>query len=108
MYHQWISWWRRGRYGREYAVATAREPSPSEDVAVDSSLRVALAKVLSQLTAKQRAVVVLRYYEDLSESEVARVLGCSVGAVRSQAYRTLARLRELCPDLAPEKELDSA
>lgn len=66
MYHQWISWWRRGRSGHEYAVATAPEPLPSEDVASGSALRVALAKVLSQLTAKQRAVVVLRYYEDLS------------------------------------------
>jgi DNA-directed RNA polymerase specialized sigma24 family protein len=51
--------------------------------------------------------VVLRYYEDLPEAEVAKILGCGVGTVRSQAHRTLARLREMCPDLAPMKELDS-
>ena len=46
----------------------------------------------------------LRYYEDLPEAEVAEILGCSVGTVRSQAHRTLARIRVLCPDLAAMKE----
>jgi len=108
MYHQWISWWRRHRSGREYAVDVAPDAPLPGDIATNGTLRVALAKVLSQLTPKQRAVIVLRYYEDLPESEVARILGCSVGTVRSQAHRTLARLRELCPDLAPEKEFDTA
>jgi len=108
MYHQWISWWRRRRHGREYALAAAVEGPTPGDLGTDGALRVALAKVLSQLTPKQRAVIVLRYYEDLPESEVARILGCGVGTVRSQAHRTLARLRELCPDLAPEKEFDTA
>lgn len=107
MYHQWISWRRRHRHGREYTVELTPERPTSGDLATDGALRVALATVLSQLTPKQRAVVVLRYYEDLPESEVARILGCSVGTVRSQAHRTLARLRELCPDLAPEKEFDT-
>jgi RNA polymerase sigma-70 factor (sigma-E family) len=108
MYHQWISWTRRHRHDREYTVATAPEPPATDDIAADGALRVALAKVLSQLTAKQRAIVVLRYYEDLPESEVAHILRCSLGTVRSQAHRTLARLRELCPELAPEKEFDTA
>jgi DNA-directed RNA polymerase specialized sigma24 family protein len=45
-------------------------------------------------SARQRAVVVLRYQEDLSESEVARLLGLPVGTVKSTASRALARLRE--------------
>jgi RNA polymerase sigma-70 factor (sigma-E family) len=110
MYHQWISWWRRRGHGHEYATSEWPEMAGRGDLAADGALRVALVQILRQLTARQRAVVVLRFYEDLSESEVARILGCSVGTVRSQVHRTLARLRDLGPALAPTlaKEFDSA
>ncbi len=101
MYHQRISWWRRRRHLREYAVDALPDVGDHRDLAGDSALRLALARTLGQLTPKQRAVIVLRYYEDLPEAQVAEILGISVGTVRSQAHRTLARLRELCPDLAP-------
>lgn len=107
MYHQWVSWWRRHRRGREYVLDAVPEVAASEDLAADSSLRLALAEVLRQLTPRQRAVIVLRYYEDLPESEVARILGVGVGTVRSQAHRTLARLRQLCPELTSTRESDS-
>jgi RNA polymerase sigma-70 factor (sigma-E family) len=107
MYHQRISWWRRRRHGGEYASGELPDVRDQGDLAGDSALRLALANVLRQLTPKQRAVVILRYYEDLPEAEVARILGCTVGTVRSQTYRTLARLRDLCPDLAPMRELDA-
>lgn len=99
MYHQWISWWRRRRHHHEYALDASRDLVADGDLASEGALRVALVTVLRQLTPKQRAVVVLRYYEDLPEADVARILGCGVGTVRSQVHRTLARLRELCPDL---------
>jgi RNA polymerase sigma-70 factor (sigma-E family) len=56
--------------------------------------REVLVAVLAQLPERQRAVVVLRYWEDLSAEEVADLLGCSVGTVKSQASRALAKLRE--------------
>lgn len=55
---------------------------------------------LSRLTARQRTVPLLRYFEDLPEADVARLLGCSVGTVRSTTQRSLSRLRALAPELA--------
>jgi RNA polymerase sigma factor (sigma-70 family) len=55
--------------------------------------RQALWAALAQLPRKQRAALVLRYYEDLPDAEVARVLGCSEQTVRSQCSRALAKLR---------------
>jgi RNA polymerase sigma-70 factor (sigma-E family) len=97
--HESVSRWRRRRW-RE--VHTDRLPdTPIKDPGAD---RVALQQALARLAPRQRAVVVLRYYEDLTEAETARVLGVSVGTVKSQARDALARLRELVPDLAHELE----
>jgi RNA polymerase sigma-70 factor (sigma-E family) len=100
LYHQQVSWWRRVRHGREFVTSEPPEVSAVADVAGDSALRLSLAEALRQLTPRQRAVVVLRYYEDLPEAQVAEILGCSVGTVRSQTHRTLARLRVICPELS--------
>jgi RNA polymerase sigma-70 factor (sigma-E family) len=51
-------------------------------------------RAIQQLPPRQRAVVVLRYYEDLSESEIAHILGCSAGTVKSQASKALGKLRD--------------
>lgn len=59
--------------------------------------RAALLSCVRELPPGQRAVLVLRYFDDLTESEAARVLGCSVGSVKSQHARAIARLRELMP-----------
>jgi RNA polymerase sigma factor (sigma-70 family) len=73
------------------------------DHAASTDLRVSLAAALRRLTPRQRAVIVLRYVEDLSEREVAAVLDVSVGTVRSTASRALARLRTSCPSLRIEE-----
>ncbi|GAB3169293.1 RNA polymerase sigma-70 factor (sigma-E family) [Micromonospora palomenae] len=83
--------WRRRR--RESLVADVPErAAPAGDVGPDA---VVLRRALLSLPAKQRAVVVLRHYEDLTEREVAQVLGCSVGTVKSQNARALGKLRHL-------------
>ena len=104
LYHQHISVWRGGRSRHEYAMATPPESRAVEDPAGETALKLALSQVLGELTRKQRAVVVLRYYEDLPEAEVAELMGTSIGTVRSQVHRTLARLRVLCPELITLEE----
>lgn len=95
MYHLNISWWRRRRPPE---VSTARPPERAErEMEVDTNL--VLRDVLQQLTPKQRAVIVLRFYEDLTESATAEVLGVAVGTVKSQCAKALARLRVHTVDL---------
>lgn len=92
--HESVSRWRRRRW-RE--IHTDRLPdAATEGPGAD---RVALQQALALLAPRQRAVVVLRYYEDLTERETATVLGISVGTVKSQARDALSRLRGLAPDL---------
>jgi RNA polymerase sigma-70 factor (sigma-E family) len=70
------------------------------DASAEVDLRDTLLRLVTQLPARQRAIVVLRYWEELTEAEVAGVLGCSVGTVKSGASRGIARLRELCESSA--------
>lgn len=90
------TWWRRAWKAEQPTGALPDSPGPN---AVDASDdRDRLRRALLTLPARQRAVVVLRHYEDLSETEVARILGCSVGTVKSQCNRGLAKLREVLDD----------
>ncbi|MGW4644841.1 SigE family RNA polymerase sigma factor [Sphaerisporangium sp. NPDC004334] len=73
-------------------ITFARPPEP-EAPQPDLDTRDALLAELRRLPARMRAVVVLRYWEDLSEAETAALLGCSAGTVKSQAARGLARMR---------------
>jgi RNA polymerase sigma-70 factor (sigma-E family) len=97
MYHQQVDRWRLRRRHRETAVADV--PDERSDRVDDPELRLTLQQALARLPRGQRAAVVLRFYEDLSESTVADLLGVSVGTVRSQTARAVKRLRDLCADL---------
>jgi RNA polymerase sigma-70 factor (sigma-E family) len=99
LYREQVSRWRRR--GRE--VPGVPDTPAAGDHAASTDLRVSLAAALRRLTPRQRAVVVLRYVEDLPEREVAAVLDVSVGTVRSTAFRALARLRASCPSLWTEE-----
>ena len=96
LYRDQVSWWRRRR------PTTMADPPEKVQVGdPDASERQLMVRdALAGLTAKQRAVLVLRYYDDLTERQTAEVLGVSVGTVKSQASAALARLRSSAPGLA--------
>ncbi len=85
------SWWRR-RWNRETPTETPpeREPHERSDVVADGQ---DLWDALRHLPRRQRAVVVLRYLEDRTETDTADLMGCSVGTVKSQCSKALAKLR---------------
>jgi RNA polymerase sigma-70 factor (sigma-E family) len=86
------SWWRRKRMD-ERPAEELPERAGGRDATADLDLHDALWRALSELPKRQRAMVVLRYYEDLSEAETAAVMGVSVGTVKSATSRALATLR---------------
>jgi RNA polymerase sigma-70 factor (sigma-E family) len=88
---------RTRRRGELDGVSMVTE-EPSRDLLVGLEARAELLDALAQLTPRQRAVLVLRYVNDLTEAQTAKVLGCSPGTVKSSTSRGLARLREV---LAP-------
>jgi RNA polymerase sigma-70 factor (sigma-E family) len=95
----------RRRSWREVPVDLSASPSPIELVGVadhDGVLdRLLIRSALLDLPPRMRAVLVLRYFDDLTEADTADLLGCSVGTVKSTAFRGLARLREVLHDADP-------
>jgi RNA polymerase sigma-70 factor (sigma-E family) len=78
----------------------AQLPGQPDAAVEELPVRSALLACVRELPPGQRAVLVLRYFDDLTEAETARVLGCTVGTVKSQHARAMARLRELVPGQA--------
>ena len=94
--------WRRAVRRPERPLDSRHADLVVADQADTVAERDFLIRALAGLPPRQRTVLVLRYYNDLSEAEIADVLGCSVGTVKSQASRGLARLREVAvPDTEP-------
>ncbi|MFD7455950.1 MULTISPECIES: SigE family RNA polymerase sigma factor [unclassified Streptomyces] len=85
---------RRRWWGERPVDELPDRPGPG-DVSSDVAERSRLEAALALLTPKQRAAVVLRYCEDLPDSQVAQALGCPVGTARSHASRGVARLRQI-------------
>ena len=102
LYHQQVERWRLRSFRREMPVDQVPEAGRG-DHAAGADLRVSLEAALRRLTRRQRAVLVLRYFEDLPEAEAAALLDVSVGTIRSTASRALARLRVMCPELVHEE-----
>ncbi|WP_182525429.1 SigE family RNA polymerase sigma factor [Nocardioides dongkuii] len=95
LYTQNVSWWRQRKL-RETALGSYDAAAS----APDTDLRLTLEQALARLTTRQRTVLVLRYFEDLTEVQTAAELGIGAGTVKSIGRQALARLRTLAPDLA--------
>lgn len=93
-----ISWRRRLSSTEQPAGQWYDDESCGPDIAERLVERGVLLEALQQLAPKQRATLVLRYFDDLSEADTARALGCSTGSVKQHATRGLARLRLLLGD----------
>ena len=102
LYSRFVDGWRRRRL---LEVPWSSPPdSPAGDVVGAATDRITLHEALARLTPRQRAVLVLRFYEDLTEVQTAAVLDVSPNTVKSQTRVALLRLRELAPDAVAEFE----
>jgi RNA polymerase sigma-70 factor (sigma-E family) len=87
------SWWRRAR-NRELPAEIGTDPPAPGELDAETAERDALWRLIRALPEQQRAVIVLRYYEDLDDTTIARILDCRPVTVRTHAMRALNRLRE--------------
>ncbi len=97
MVNSYASWWRRSS-GKESTLTVVA--SVVEDPSGASDERDAIVRALATLPAKQRAVIVLRFYADLSEADIAAVMGISRGTVKSHASRAIAHLERVLAPVA--------
>ncbi len=93
MTRQVHDWRRRHRMGFELPTAELDNHNSSADPAIDLANSMALLAAVRSLEPRERTVIVLRYYEDLSEIQTAETMRCSVSAVKSLTHRAMTKLR---------------
>jgi RNA polymerase sigma-70 factor (sigma-E family) len=96
IYTENVAWWRRRRNLVEVSPTWSEGPAA---LYADPDIQLSLKRALGLLTVKQRTVLVLRYYEDLTESATAQTLGIGVGTVKSLHRQALQKLRTCAPHL---------
>ena len=94
MINTWRTWSRRRWRGEKVTPEPEPHAVVNDDMAAEVATRMYLRDLLATLSGRQRAVLVLRLYDDLPEAQVAEMLSCSTGTVKSALSRALARLRE--------------
>lgn len=100
MYHLQVAWWRRSRVAEVLPGTVSDRPAEGSHFEDRAAVRETLRRALMRLTTSQRAVLVARFFEDRTAAETADLLGVSVGTVKSQTSRAVARLRVVAPELA--------
>jgi RNA polymerase sigma-70 factor (sigma-E family) len=91
------SWW-RARWRREVPAAGLPDRAGAGDPADDQAVAEVVRKALTALPVRQRTALVLRFFEDLPEAQVAELMGCSAGSVKTHAHRGLRAMRRLLPE----------
>ena len=99
--------WRRRRWRGELPSGAIPDQASARDAFADVDLKLAVRSALRSLPPRQRATIVLRYLDDLTEAETATLLRCSVGTVKSQTAKALARLRDAPQILALLREVEA-
>jgi RNA polymerase sigma-70 factor (sigma-E family) len=92
MLNTWLTW-RRRRWRAEDASDAMPELPARGDIAAEVAIRVSVRHALGSLSDRERSVLVLRVFDDLSEAQAARVLNCAVGTVKATMSHALAKLR---------------
>jgi RNA polymerase sigma-70 factor (sigma-E family) len=90
------SWW-RARWRREVPRAELPDRASPGDVGEAGAVAEDVRRALAQLPVRQRTALVLRFFDDLREAEVAEIMGCSVGTVKTHTHRGLQAMRRLIP-----------
>ncbi|HEX7738565.1 MAG TPA: SigE family RNA polymerase sigma factor [Marmoricola sp.] len=109
LYNENVSRWRRTRNQRETVLdEQTSETALRRDVTpADPDLAISLERALAELTPRQRALLVLRFYEDMTETQTAAALGISPSTVKTSTRQALARLRQIAPHLGELTEVRS-
>jgi RNA polymerase sigma-70 factor (sigma-E family) len=103
MVNERTSGWRRHRGAEVLAPDDDLDHTAGPDEAEAATRRVLVLRALATLAPRQRAAVVLRFFEDLTEAQIADELGCAVGTVKSQLHDAIRRLREVAPTMLAEE-----
>ncbi len=85
--------WRRRRWTGEFPTGELPDRADIHDAYASAELRADVGRALASLPRRQRAVIVLRFFDDLTEAQVAAAMSCSIGTVKSQTAKALAKLR---------------
>ncbi|WP_166346280.1 SigE family RNA polymerase sigma factor [Phytoactinopolyspora limicola] len=105
MLNETRSQWRRRVRRQEVVTDDVPELAATDTTDYDVVHRIDMANVLKHLSPRQRAIIYLRYYEDISVAETATLMNCSPGTVKRQSFDALKRIRRLAPELIPDNEV---